>query len=368
MTVILFARATSGYVIASDGRTCSPNLPKHIETDTAKKIRWYHIGEGGYVTASSGRAWIGGDPISKIEEEIVDQFGGSITSPAHFIAHITDKLKEYNRQQKCDCASRHLECVFPAELCYLCGQNFDCGNCDEIDPKYEWMEPGDGGCLCSPGDRLSVSTSPSKFPTGCRCKPTREAELSWLCVPFGPNAGEVVSATISNKFEPIAECQPVHQHFLLEGELLSGHRFGIPVVSTTKQRVDAANSEPLVDIAATADIVWGLLRTAYFEAADSATLRWLDEQDLQSYQLGIDTDRPDVTVSELATAIESYNEIRLLVGASSIGGAARIVTIDGNGDPTSVNTENNFGLPVTVCPIHPEAGGPCPPADQAYYW
>src|SRR3546814_12396432 len=77
VTVSIFARATNGYVLASDGRTCKPGIPAHILNDDAKKIRTYHLGAGGFVTASSGRATIGGTSIADVERSIFDEHHSS---------------------------------------------------------------------------------------------------------------------------------------------------------------------------------------------------------------------------------------------------------------------------------------------------
>ena len=88
--MIIVARAADGFVVAADSRTCSGNLPYTIETNEAVKIRVHTFGSDGYVTASSGRARINGQPIANVEKRFVDEHGGAacLPSPTEFAEYL----------------------------------------------------------------------------------------------------------------------------------------------------------------------------------------------------------------------------------------------------------------------------------------
>jgi hypothetical protein len=353
MTVILFARATNGYAVAADGRTCSPNLPKSIETDDAEKVRVHYVGEGGYVTASSGRAWIGGEPISTIEKAFVNDRsaeGAGISGPDDFVNHLRQTIESYNEAQPCDCNTRYGQCV--VAFCNNCGIALDCPRCLAEGIPYEWTEPGEdlGECPCSPGSG-EPSTTPPEL-SWCRCKAIQEADLIWLCVPFGPDAIEPVTATISGVPSADDHCDIVERNFLLHGELASKHPdFDKPVVSVTANRTDEEENKPIVDIRATAIRLRSLLCGAYTEAADNAALRVLRCEPLSTADLGIGSNAAEVTVPEVAIAIRKYKhdngvvDLGQEVGAASIGGVSMMVIIE-DGEPTT-HTAPDDGLPVT---------------------
>jgi len=353
VTVIIFARATNGYVLASDGRTCKPGIPAHILNDDAKKIRTYHLGAGGFVTASSGRATIAGTSIADVEKSIFDEHhssGSQRFGPTEFAQSIADVIEKHNSTQKCVCSTNTVidggrTCVMLPE-CAICEPESDCEH-------YEWYLQDDegNGCPCAPFDKAPAST-PSKYPTGCRCRPREEVPLSWICVPFGPDAGDAVTSTISAQYHPIPTTGQIKVDLLLQGELERPTR----VDTDTIKKVDADARLPLTDIEKTAGAVVELLDCAYREAPDNVVVRQLEEA---AWQVTTST---DTTIHEVADTIRKQigtDDADLLAGAAGIGGTACVMVIENGKNPERLPTEDNYGLPVTVCPSHPDVV-PCP--------
>src|SRR3546814_19318632 len=93
----------SSDVCSSDLRTCKPGIPAHSLNDDAKKIRTYHLGAGGFVTASSGRATIGGPSIADVERSIFAEHhssGRQGFGPTEFAQSIADGIDKHNSPQK----------------------------------------------------------------------------------------------------------------------------------------------------------------------------------------------------------------------------------------------------------------------------
>src|SRR3546814_10737763 len=128
----------SSDVCSSDLRTCKPGIPAHSLNDDAKKIRTYHLGAGGFVTASSGRATIGGTSIADVERSIFDEHhssGSQGFGPTEFAQSIADVIEKHNSTQKCVCSTNTgidggRTCVMLPE-CAICGPESDCEH-------YEW--------------------------------------------------------------------------------------------------------------------------------------------------------------------------------------------------------------------------------------
>ena len=57
--------------------------------------------------------------------------------------------------------------------------------------------------------------------------------------------------------------------------------------------------------------------------------------------------------------INGSTDADLLAGVAGIGGTACVMLIENGKKPERLATENNYGLPVTVCPSHPHVV-PCP--------
>ncbi|WP_257209821.1 hypothetical protein [Rhodococcus erythropolis] len=360
MTVIIFARATNGYVLASDGRTCRPGSPAHILTNTAEKIRTYPIGLGGFITASSGRATVGGTSIAEVERSIVDEHlvsNGQVFGPDEFVRSVADAIERHNSTQKCVCSTNKGNgddpmCVTRSPICPICEIETDCEH-------YEWYQEDEhGGCPCAPYDQAPTST-PSMYPTGCRCQAQEQDPMSWICVPFGPDAGEAVIATIAAQYHPTPEPGPIGPNILVDGELAGRH-----AESDTVKEADAEAQRPLSNLEATTVVVLDLLRHAYAEAPDSAIAR---QRDLADRTIKWDKmtirELADGIRKQLATEGKGPDAANRLTGVAGIGGTARIVVIENGKEPEVLPTEDNYGLPVTVCPIHPH--GPCPPDLQA---
>ncbi|WP_256279752.1 hypothetical protein [Rhodococcus erythropolis] len=361
MTVIIFARATNGYVLASDGRTCRPGTPAHILTDKAKKIRIYPIGAGGFVTASSGRATIGGASIAEVERSIFDEHlasEGQLFGPDEFAQSIADAIEKHNSTQKCVCSTNKgmddgPTCVMLSSDCATCGLDPGCEH-------YEWyLQDEEGnGCPCAPFDEAPAST-PSKYPTGCRCRAREESPMTWICVPFGLNASEAVIATIAAQYHPTPKPGPIDPNILVDGELA-----GCYAESDTLKMANAAARPPLSNLEATTVIVLDLLRHAYEEAPDNTIVKQRDLADRASkWDKMTIRELADGVRKQLTTEGKEPDAANQLAGVAGIGGTARVVVIESGKRPEILPTDDNYGLPVTVCPIHPH--GPCPPDLQA---
>ncbi|MFD7009521.1 hypothetical protein [Rhodococcus jostii] len=282
--------------------------------------------------------------------------GRPISGPGDFARSLALVIEKYNSEQECDCSDNYVRndgfgCVYPRDECSRCAANFTCDKCDAT-PIYEWLPPDEYGCLCSPGEGLPSSTA-SKFPTGCRCKSTAGGELTWLCVPYGLDAGEAVTATFSATYHPTPDCRVIDQNVLLQGELAGVHA----ARSDTAALADETSDHALTAADVTADAVLRILRIAYLEAPHNAVLR------LQSEVSNVTTSEDVPSVMELAAAVREQvridgREADQQVGAAGIGGTARIVIITDSGDVQVRQTTDNFGLPVTLCPIDPD--GQCP--------
>lgn len=358
MTVIIFARASNGYVIASDGRTCRPSFPRHIKTDDAEKIRVFPIGDGGYVTASSGRATIGNVSIATVEKSFVQEridSGVGIAGPEEFISYFVDALKQFNEGQQCDCSTMLYHCV----TCQFC-EGWDrqqCENCTSANPVFVWSAEGDFGekCWCSPGEGRPAGT-PSTSVAGCECKPTREDDLTWLCVPFGPRAVEPVTATVPSKPNLNPRPEPIIGNVLLMGELASGQ-----FATETEELVKMANNGFRLDVEASVVLARAILQSAYAEASNSAVLHassdFAEELNAMSFNGAIGDSLQEWAEITRKLANSQGWDADERVGAAGIGGTARVVAINDSDGAKMVETSDNFGLPSNVCPIH--SVGPC---------
>lgn len=139
---------------------------------------------------------------------------------------------------------------------------------------------------------------------------------------------------------------------LLQGELERPTR----VDTDTIKKADADARLTLTDIEKTAGTVIELLDCAYTEAPDNVVVRQLEEA---AWQV---TTSKDTTIREVADTIRKQigsDEADLLAGAAGIGGTACVMVIENGKNPERLPTEDNYGLPVTVCPSHPHVV-PCP--------
>ncbi|QIX54002.1 hypothetical protein [Rhodococcus sp. DMU1] len=336
MTVIILARATDGFVVTSDGRTCTNDLPKDIYDDCAVKVRVHRFGPGGYITASSGRARIGSAPIADVEARYVAQLKDTheIPSPKAFAEYLRTAIKEYNLKQSCDCATRIDKCVYENTPCLDCIDTPD-PHCDECrgEHRYVWAKNGpasNGDCMCSPGEGEPSTKSP-KYPW-CRCTTHVEGDLQWLCVPFGPERTDPVTTTITCDHEAQFDLHAITRYPVVQGELATKRDYMIPVICETSRhaaRFDTDGTDGnVVGIDETIERVRSLLATAYEEGKHHAALR-LGYPSPSEIGLG---DKTEVTIKELAKALRGLDSnLDEKVGVSGIGGRALVAIGEDNG-------------------------------------
>ncbi len=58
-----------------------------------------------------------------------------------------------------------------------------------------------------------------EVPDRWRCLVQEDDPLNWVCVPFGPDAGDAVASTIAARYHPIPNTHPINVQVLLQGEL-----------------------------------------------------------------------------------------------------------------------------------------------------
>lgn len=326
MTVIILARATDGFVVAADGRTCTNDV---IDDDCAVKVRVHRFGPGGYITASSGRARIGGVSIADIEARFVAEREetDAVPSPRDLAEYLRTAIEEYNLDQSCDCATRIDECVYANMRCDDCLDAPDphCAECHG-GQGYAWAKNGpasNGDCMCSPGAG-EPSTTPAKYPW-CLCTTHVQNEVNWLCVPFGPGRTDPVTTTITCDHETKFELEPITRYPVVQGELTTRHDYKVPVICETNRQAAQYDTDGedgnVVGLDETIERVRRLLTTAYEEGKHNAALR-------KGYpspaEIGLG-DKTEVTIEELAEALRSHcSNLDQKVGVSGIGGRALV--------------------------------------------
>lgn len=130
-------------------------------------------------------------------------------------------------------------------------------------------------------------------------------------MPFGPDAGDAVTSTISAQYHPVPTTGQIKVDLLLQGELERPTR----VDTDTIKKADADARLPLTDIEKTAGTVIELLDCAYTEAPDNVVVRQLEEA---AWQV---TTSKDTTIREVADTIRKQigsDEADLLAGALSV--------------------------------------------------
>ncbi|WP_138998834.1 hypothetical protein [Rhodococcus zopfii] len=333
MTVIIVARATNGFVVAADSRTCSGNLPYTIETDDAVKVRVHTFGSGGYVTASSGRAKINGQPIGEVEKRFIEEqvSAGRVPTPRGLARRLRREIKWFNLSHECECRSK-------LDVCVDTGECDQCRYQDEPEPDcpacatLRWTRFGfrEDDCLCSPGEGRPADTSPPRY-RWCRCTTEQEGRLDWVCVPFGPDRHDnPITVSIGPSHTKRLKSTALARFPHVQGELLSEFTDKFTVESETVEQAKAvatngadANTKPLAD---TVDLVRELLITAYREGSDAAALRIgvaLPSKDPE--------DRGPFTIGKVANAVRAGKKLDGIdiyseVGDSSIGGPTRFIT------------------------------------------
>lgn len=328
MTVIILARATDGFVVAADSRTCSNDLPRAIDDDMATKVRVYRFGSRGYITASSGRARIAGVTIADVEARFVAEREGmrAIPTPEEFAEYLRAAIEQYNQSQPCNCAS---QCVFEPLACLDCydSPNPDCAECHGGQDKV-WAaqgHPAEGDCLCSPGEG-ELSTVPPRY-SWCHCSASIEGPLKWLCVPFGPERQNPTTTEITWDNEAPPQLHPIDRYPLVQGELATEYEYSIPVICETLR--DAAKFDTngidgdIVGLGETIERVRSLLVVAYEEGKHNAALR---NGFSSPSEIGLGG-RDEVTIEELANALRNEDsDLDATVGVSGIGGDTLFVT------------------------------------------
>lgn len=239
MTVIILARATDGFVVTADGRTCTNDLPKDIDDDCAVKVHVHRFGPGGYITASSGRARIGGVPIADVETRFVAELEEThgIPSPKEFAEFLRAALEEYNLEHSCDCDThigdvrirkRSLPRLFRRARPRV-----------RRLPRGARVRVGQEGTRR--GRRLPVltwgeSSTKSSGYLWCHCKTHVEGDLQWLCVPFGPGRTAPGATTISWDHEAKTKLDTITRYPVVQGELATKYDYRIPVICETRRQ------------------------------------------------------------------------------------------------------------------------------------
>ncbi|MDH6293154.1 hypothetical protein [Rhodococcus opacus] len=169
--------------------------------------------------------------------------------------------------------------------------------------------------------------------------------MHWLCVPFGPERTDPVTATITCDHEAQFDLHTIARYPVVQGELVTQHDYMIPVLSETSRQAAQYDTDGkddnVVGLDETIQRVHSLLTTAYEEGKHNAALRLGYPSPAE---LGL-AKKKEVTIEELAQALRTHDSnLDQEVGVSGIGGRAVIATGRDNG-----HTCDPRPLPIPGC-------------------